>query len=61
MLGVWGRMLGRRRRVVTTLMALIMRLTQTHNTTSTRALMSRLYELQFENVVDYDCFSQAVF
>ena len=34
---------------------------KTHNTTSTRALMSRLFDPQFANVVDYDCFSQVVF
>ena len=35
--------------------------TKTHNTSSTRALMSRLFDPQFANVVDYDCFSQVVF
>ena len=34
---------------------------KTHNTTSTRSLMSRLFDPQFANVVDYDCFSQVVF
>ena len=34
---------------------------KTHNTTSTRNLMSRLFDPQFANVVDYDCFSQVVF
>lgn len=34
---------------------------KTHNTTSTRGLMSRLFDPQFANVVDYDCFSQVVF
>jgi hypothetical protein len=34
---------------------------QIHNTSATRALMAELFDPQFANVVDYDCFSQAVF
>ncbi|KAK0509425.1 hypothetical protein JMJ35_007819 [Cladonia borealis] len=39
----------------------VVRWTQTHNTTSTRNLMRRLFDPEFANVVDYDCFSQVVF
>ncbi len=35
--------------------------TKIHNTTATRALMAQLYDPQFANVTDFDCFSQAVF
>ncbi|EFR05228.1 hypothetical protein MGYG_08240 [Nannizzia gypsea CBS 118893] len=32
-----------------------------HNTSATRALMAKLYDPQFSNVTDIDCFSQAIF
>lgn len=32
-----------------------------HNTTETRALMSRLFDHQMTNLSDFDCFSQVVF
>lgn len=32
-----------------------------HNTSTTRALMAELYDPQFANVTDIDCFSQAFF
>ncbi|KAJ5738565.1 EthD domain-containing protein [Penicillium malachiteum] len=34
---------------------------QIHNTSATRALMGEIFDPQFANVTDYDCFSQAVF
>ena len=34
---------------------------QSHNTTETRKLMAKLYDEQFANIADYDCFSQSVF
>lgn len=34
---------------------------QIHNTSATRARMAELFDPQFANVTDYDCFSQAVF
>ncbi|KAJ5761821.1 uncharacterized protein N7511_005203 [Penicillium nucicola] len=39
----------------------VKRWTQTHNTSSTRALMSQLFDPQMANVADFDCFSQVVF
>ncbi|KAJ5726152.1 EthD domain-containing protein [Penicillium malachiteum] len=39
----------------------IVRWTQIHNTSATRALMGEIFDPQFANVTDYDCFSQAVF
>ncbi|KAH6658473.1 EthD domain-containing protein [Truncatella angustata] len=39
----------------------IVRWTQIHNTSATRAQMAELFDPQFANVADYDCFSQAVF
>ncbi|KAF1957834.1 hypothetical protein CC80DRAFT_491186 [Byssothecium circinans] len=39
----------------------IKRWTQIHNPSSTRALMSELFDAHFVNVADYDCFSQVVF
>lgn len=32
-----------------------------HNQSSTRALMSHLFDAQMANVADFDCFSQVVF
>lgn len=34
---------------------------QSHNTTETRKEMAKLYDSQFANIADYDCFSQSVF
>ncbi|KAI1810486.1 EthD domain-containing protein [Poronia punctata] len=39
----------------------IIRWTMIHNTCATRARMSELFDPQFANIADYDCFSQAVF
>ncbi|KAB8073967.1 EthD domain-containing protein [Aspergillus leporis] len=39
----------------------VIRWTQIHNQSSTRALMSLLYDSQMANVADFDCFSQVVF
>ncbi|KAI1328254.1 EthD domain-containing protein [Xylariaceae sp. FL0255] len=39
----------------------IKRWTQIHNSTSTRALMSELFDSQMLNIADFDCFSQVVF
>jgi hypothetical protein len=39
----------------------VVRWTQIHNTSETRALMAQLYDHQMANVADYDCFSQVVF
>jgi len=39
----------------------VKRWTQIHNTSTTRALMTQLYDPQMANVADYDCFSQVVF
>ncbi|KAK4244980.1 EthD domain-containing protein [Corynascus novoguineensis] len=39
----------------------VIRWTQIHNQSSTRALMSRLYDSQMANLADFDCFSQVVF
>ncbi|KAI0469988.1 EthD domain-containing protein [Xylariaceae sp. FL0804] len=38
----------------------IKRWTQIHNSSSTRAMMSQLYDPQMANVADFDCFSQVV-
>ncbi|KAL1868126.1 hypothetical protein Daus18300_006108 [Diaporthe australafricana] len=39
----------------------IVRWTQIHNQSSTRALMSEIIDPQMVNVADFDCFSQVVF
>ncbi|KAI1734861.1 EthD domain-containing protein [Xylaria scruposa] len=39
----------------------IVRWTMIHNTSATRARMAELFDPQFANIADYDCFSQAVF
>ncbi|KAL9111222.1 MAG: hypothetical protein Q9227_004300 [Pyrenula ochraceoflavens] len=39
----------------------VKRWTMIHNTSSTRALMSQLYDHQMANLADFDCFSQVVF
>nr|ANM86334.1 hypothetical protein [Cladonia uncialis subsp. uncialis]AUW31055.1 hypothetical protein [Cladonia uncialis subsp. uncialis] len=39
----------------------IIRWTHAHNTTETRKLMAKLYDEQFANVADFDCFSQSLF
>ncbi|KAF4983497.1 hypothetical protein F66182_17063 [Fusarium sp. NRRL 66182] len=39
----------------------IKRWTQIHNQSSTRALMSHLFDHQMVHVADFDCFSQVVF
>ncbi|TVY84600.1 putative decarboxylase tpcK [Lachnellula suecica] len=39
----------------------VIRWTQIHNQSSTRALMGRLYDRQMANLADFDCFSQVVF
>ncbi|KAL4780402.1 hypothetical protein BJX76DRAFT_351027 [Aspergillus varians] len=39
----------------------IVRWTMIHNTTATRSMMAELYDPQFANVNDFDCFSQVVF
>ncbi|KAJ0107615.1 hypothetical protein J7T55_007806 [Diaporthe amygdali] len=39
----------------------IKRWTQIHNQSSTRALMSELFDTQMANIADFDCFSQVVF
>ncbi|KAK4139508.1 EthD domain-containing protein [Dichotomopilus funicola] len=39
----------------------VVRWTQIHNTTESRALMAQLYDHQMANVADFDCFSQVVF
>lgn len=36
-------------------------LRQSHNTTETRSLLPKIYGPNFANVVEYDCFSQAIF
>ncbi|KAI0128183.1 EthD domain-containing protein [Hypoxylon sp. NC0597] len=39
----------------------VKRWTMIHNTTESRALMSRLFDHQMTNLADFDCFSQVVF
>ncbi|KAL3432890.1 EthD domain-containing protein [Aspergillus tetrazonus] len=39
----------------------VKRWTQIHNSSSTRALMSQLFDPQMANIADFDCFSQVVF
>ncbi|CAD6579806.1 MAG: hypothetical protein ASARMPRED_009261 [Alectoria sarmentosa] len=39
----------------------VIRWTHSYNTTETRAMMAELYDAQFANVADYDCFSTSVF
>ncbi|KAJ6004267.1 hypothetical protein N7499_000336 [Penicillium canescens] len=39
----------------------VKRWTQIHNQSSTRALMSQLFDPQMANIADFDCFSQVVF
>ncbi|KAH8698797.1 EthD domain-containing protein [Talaromyces proteolyticus] len=39
----------------------VKRWTMIHNTTETRALMSRLFDAQMTKLADFDCFSQVVF
>ncbi|MCJ1278724.1 hypothetical protein MMC21_006541 [Puttea exsequens] len=39
----------------------VIRWSHAHNTTETRKLMAKLYDEQFANVADFDCFSQSIF